>query len=67
MLVLFCFFIKISKFALPGVMLMYEQTSIERKKGVSGRIQNEPWVVSDMSHFGCGSFWPIISVWVFSA
>ena len=28
-----CFyFIKISKFALPGVMLMYERTSKERKK-----------------------------------
>ena len=38
--VLFCFFvffflfyfIKISKFAFPGVMLMYERTSNERKK-----------------------------------
>ena len=37
--VLFCFFvffvfyfIKISKFALPGVMLMYERTSKDRKK-----------------------------------
>ena len=27
-----CYFIKISKFALPGVMLMYERTSIDRKK-----------------------------------
>ena len=26
------YFIKISKFALPGVMLMYERTSIDRKK-----------------------------------
>ena len=26
------FFIKISKFALPGVMLMYERSSIDRKK-----------------------------------
>ena len=26
------YFIKISKFALPGVMLMYERTSINRKK-----------------------------------
>ena len=26
------YFIKISKFALPGVMLMYERTSIVRKK-----------------------------------
>ena len=31
-LFLFVIFIKISKFALPGVMLMYEQTSNERKK-----------------------------------
>ena len=37
--VLFCFFvfcvfyfIKISKFALPGVMLIYERTSKDRKK-----------------------------------
>ena len=29
---LFFYFIKISKFALPGVMLMYERTSKERKK-----------------------------------
>ena len=28
---LFFFFIKISKFALPGEMLMYERISIERK------------------------------------
>ena len=29
----FCFyFIKISKFALPGVMLIYERTSKDRKK-----------------------------------
>ena len=43
---LFCFvffcvvfvfhFIKISKFALPDVMLMYERTSIDRKKEKSG-------------------------------
>ena len=26
------YFIKISKFALPGVMLMYERTSKDRKK-----------------------------------
>ena len=26
------YFIKISKFAIPGVMLMYEQTSKDRKK-----------------------------------
>ena len=26
------YFIKISKFALPGVMLKYEQTSIDRQK-----------------------------------
>ena len=32
MLFLFFIFIKISKFALPGVMLMYERTSNERKK-----------------------------------
>ena len=38
--VLFCFFVlffyffKISKFALPGVMLMYERTSKDRKKDV---------------------------------
>ena len=32
-LCVFCFyFIKISKFALPGVMLMYERTSKDRKK-----------------------------------
>ena len=31
-LFLFFIFIKISKFALPGVMLMYERTSNERKK-----------------------------------
>ena len=31
-LFLFFYFIKISKFALPGVMLMYERTSIDRKK-----------------------------------
>ena len=30
--VLVFYFIKISKFALPGVMLMYERTSIVRKK-----------------------------------
>ena len=33
--VFFCvvfYFIKISKFALPGVMLMYERTSKDRKK-----------------------------------
>ena len=30
---LFFYFIKISKFALPGVMLMYERTSKDRKKG----------------------------------
>ena len=29
---LFFYFIKISKFALPGVMLMYERTSKDRKK-----------------------------------
>ena len=31
---MFCvfYFIKISKFALPGVMLIYERTSIDRKK-----------------------------------
>ena len=29
---LFFIFIKISKFALPGVMLMYERTSKDRKK-----------------------------------
>ena len=28
----FFYFIKISKFALPGVMLMYERTSKDRKK-----------------------------------
>ena len=28
----FIYFIKISKFALPGVMLMYERTSKDRKK-----------------------------------
>ena len=28
----FFYFIKISKFALPGVMLMYEQNSIDRKR-----------------------------------
>ena len=31
-LVLFFYFIKISKFALPGVMLMYERTSIEKER-----------------------------------
>ena len=31
----FIYFIKISKFALPGVMLMYERTSKDRKKGYS--------------------------------
>ena len=38
----FCFFyfIKISKFALPGVMLMYEQTSIVRKKERTGPVSN---------------------------
>ena len=30
--VLFFYFFKISKFALPGVMLIYERTSIDRKK-----------------------------------
>ena len=30
------YFIKISKFALPGVMLMYERTSIDRKKERKG-------------------------------
>ena len=29
---MFFYFIKISKFALPGVKLMYERTSIDRKK-----------------------------------
>ena len=29
------YFIKISKSALPGVMLMYERTSIVRKKDIS--------------------------------
>ena len=28
----FFYFFKISKFALPGVMLIYERTSIDRKK-----------------------------------
>ena len=31
---LFFYFFKISKFALPGVMLMYERTSKDRKKDV---------------------------------
>ena len=47
--VLFCFFvlflffysIKISKFALPGVMLKYDRTSKDRKK------ESRPWVKSD--------------------
>ena len=30
--VFFFYFIKISKFTLPGVLLMYERTSIDRKK-----------------------------------
>ena len=30
--VFFFYFIKISKFALPGVMLMYERTSKDRKR-----------------------------------
>ena len=29
---MFFYFFKISKFALPGVMLIYERTSIDRKK-----------------------------------
>ena len=39
----FVFFIKISKFALPGVMLMYERTSNERKKEKKTRMEvHEP-------------------------
>ena len=41
----FCFlFIKISKFALPGVMLMYERTSKDRKKERKKEIV-VPWSV----------------------
>ena len=40
--VFFFYFIKISKFALPGVMLIYERTSKDRKKEraqwLSGRV-----------------------------
>ena len=39
------YFIKISKFALPGVMLMYERTSKDRKKDSS---------VGRASTFGAG-------------
>ena len=34
----FFYFIKISKFALPGVILMYERTSKERKKETSFKL-----------------------------
>ena len=34
------YFIKISEFALPGVMLMYERTSIDRKKERISRLKN---------------------------
>ena len=41
---MFCvfYFIKISKFALPGVMLIYERTSKDRKKrkGLRTRLEN---------------------------
>ena len=38
---LFFYFIKISKFALPGVMLMYERTSKDRKKEKKKERKNE--------------------------
>ena len=42
----FFYFIKISKFALPGVMLMYERTSKDRKKErkdvMSGEVEKCP-------------------------
>ena len=40
------YFIKISKFALPGVMLMYERTSKDRKKESIGVLG-----IQDMCHF----------------
>ena len=43
------YFIKISKFALPGVMLMYERTSKDRKKKRKYNIRPGPEVIKFLS------------------
>ena len=55
---MFCvfYFIKISKFALPGVMLIYERTSKDRKKErkkENGRRRCADRLVPDKKYFAC--------------